>query len=138
MTVAWGYFGIMWNTAVATVVVRPTRYTFEFINQYDTFTLCAFPEKYREALSLLGSKSGRDGDKISETNLTVTAAQKVASPIFKEAELSIECKKIYWDDFKPANFLDPTIENRYPEKDYHRMYFGKILHISGDEKYGSR
>lgn len=135
MTVAWGYFGIMWNKPVAVVVVRPTRFTYEFINKYESFTLSAFDKKYKKDLMLLGTKSGRDGDKIAETKLTVIKSEIVESPAFKESELVVECKKIYWDDFKPENFLDPVIENSYPEKDYHRMYFGEIIHINGIENY---
>ena len=135
MTVSWGYFGIMWNKPMAVVVVRPVRHTFEFIEQYDTFTLTAFPEKYRKALNLLGTKSGRDGDKITEAGLKVCASEKIAAPGFNEAELIVECKKSYWDDYKPENFVDPGIEKNYPKKDYHRIYYGEILHINGIEKY---
>jgi flavin reductase (DIM6/NTAB) family NADH-FMN oxidoreductase RutF len=137
MTIAWGYFGIMWNKPMAVVVVRPTRFTFEFMEKYDTFTLTAFDKKFKKDLNLLGTKSGRDGDKIAETGLTVVQSQVVPAPSFKEAELVIECKKSYWDDFKRENFLDSDIEKKYPLKDYHRMYFGEILHIFGDEKYAS-
>ena len=135
MTVSWGYFGIMWNKPMAVVVVRPVRHTFEFIEKYDTFTLTAFPEKYHNDLKLLGTKSGRDGDKIAETGLTICALQKITAPSFKQAELCVECKKVYWDDYKPENFLDPSIEKNYPRKDYHRIYYGEILNISGTEKY---
>lgn len=135
MTVAWGYFGVMWNKPVAVVVVRPTRYTFEFINQYDTFTLSAFGKNYKKELNLLGSKSGRNGDKISETVLTVTPSLKVPAPSFQEATLIVECKKIYWEDFNPDRFLDKSIEKNYPLNDYHRMYFGKIIFIRGIEQY---
>ncbi|MCK4464493.1 MAG: flavin reductase family protein [Bacteroidales bacterium] len=135
MTVAWGYFGAMWNKPTAVVVVRPTRYTFEFINKYETFTLCAFDTNYNDDLLLLGTKSGRDGDKIAETKLTIMSSQKVPAPSFREAELIIECKKIYWDDFKPENFLDHSIEKNYPKKDYHRFYFGEIVEILGIDKY---
>ncbi len=125
----------MWNKPFAQVVVRPTRYTRQFMDQYDTFTLCAFPERYRKALKLLGSKSGRDGDKIAESGLTPIAASKVAAPAFAEAELIIECRKIYWDDFKPEHFLDHKIHANYPIKDYHRVYFGEIVAILGDGRY---
>ena len=135
MTVAWGYFGIMWNKPMAVVVVRPTRFTFEFMEAYDTFTLTAFDKKYKKDLSLLGTKSGRDGDKIAETGLTPAPALTIASPVFKEAELIVECKKVYSDDFKPENFIDPTIDKNYPLKDYHRMYFGEVVHISGIDSY---
>ena len=137
MTISWGFFGIMWNKPVAVVVVRPSRFTFDFINQFDTFTLSSFGNKYHKDLQLLGTKSGRNGDKISETDLTVIPAQKVASPAFREAELIIECRKIYWDDFKPDHFLVPSIGKVYPKKDYHRMFFGEILNISGKKKFHS-
>ena len=135
MTVGWGSFGVMWSRPFAQVVVRPTRYTFEFMNKYDTFTLTAFPEKHRKALQLLGSQSGRDLDKITKAGLTPIASAKIPSPAFREAELIIECQKIYWDDFKPANFLLPEIEKKYPEQDYHRIYFGEILAIQGIDIY---
>ena len=135
MTIGWGSLGTMWGKPFAQVVVRPTRYTYEFLERYDTFTLCAFPKAYREALTLLGTKSGRDGDKLSETGLTPIASKHVAAPAFDEAELIFECKKIYWDDLKPALFQDPRIEDKYPEKDYHRIYFGEVLSIQGEEHY---
>lgn len=135
MTVGWGSLGVMWNKPFAQVVVRPTRYTHNFMEKYETFTLCAFPEDYRQALELLGSKSGRYGDKIAESGLQPIASTKVAAPSFAEAELIIECRKIYWDDFKPDHFLDHRIHANYPLKDYHRVYFGEIIVILGEKKY---
>lgn len=131
MTVGWGSLGTMWNKPFAQVVVRPQRYTREFMDQYDTFTLCAFPGKYRKALELLGTKSGRDGDKLAEAKLTPQAATSVGAPVYAEAELAIECRKIYWQDFDPAHFLDPAIAENYGKHDYHRVYFGEILAITG-------
>jgi len=90
------------------------------------------------ALSLLGTLSGRDGNKIAQTKLNIIPSQKIPAPAFKEAELIIECKKIYQDDLKPENFLDESIEKEYPQKDYHRMYFGEIVNINGIEKYKNR
>ena len=135
MTVAWGYFGMMCSKPTAVVVVRPVRHTYNFTEKHDTFTLCAFPEKYQDDLTILGSKSGRDGNKIAETDLTVCKSKIITAPGFDQAELTIECKKSYWDDFKPENFLDRTIEEKYPQKDYHRMYFGEILQINGTDKF---
>lgn len=137
MTVAWGYFGVMWNRPMAVVVVRPTRFTYEFIEQYDSFTLTAFDKKHKKDLMLLGTKSGRDGDKIGETKLTAIGSSKVASPSFNEAELIVECKKVYQDDFKPENFIDPSIDKNYPLKDYHRMYFGEVTQIRGIDAYAT-
>lgn len=135
MTVGWGSLGVMWGKPFVQVVVRPTRYTYEFTELYDTFTLCAFPKEYLKALMLLGTKSGKNGDKIKESGLTPIESEKVPSPGFAEANLILECKKIYWDDLKPTNFLDETIDGNYPEKDYHRIYFGEILGIFGTEVF---
>lgn len=136
MTVAWGSIGNMWNLPIAMVVVRPTRYTYGFINSYPTFSLCGFPKKYRKALNLLGTKSGRDGDKIGEAGLTPIASEIIGAPIYKEADLSIECRKIYYHDFNPSQFLDERIEKHYKLKDYHRMIFGEIVKVKGStDKY---
>ncbi|MCP4541074.1 MAG: flavin reductase family protein [Chloroflexi bacterium] len=131
MTVGWGSLGTMWGQPFVQIVVRPIRYTYEYTEQYDTFTLCAFPAEYRKALQLLGKKSGRDGDKIAEAGLTPVASTQVAAPGFAEAELVIECCKTYWDDLKPAHFLDSNIAKNYPDQHYHRIYFGKIVAIYG-------
>jgi len=125
----------MWSRPFTFVAVRHSRYTYEFMEAYNTFTLSAFPDEYHNALSLLGSHSGRDGDKISQAGLTPEPANQVASPAFKEAEMVIECLKMYADDLNPAHFLDMTIHDVYPNRDYHRIYYGEILHISAIEKY---
>jgi len=137
MTVAWGSFGTMWHKPMAQVVVRPGRYTYEFTESFDSFTLCAFPEQYRRALTLLGTKSGRDGDKIAEAGLTPVAASAVAAPAFDEAELIIECRKLYRQIMDPAGFLDAEIESNYPQKDYHTIYFGEIVAVEGVERFGT-
>ncbi len=129
MVVAWGSFGVMWKKPFVQVVVRPNRYTFDFMESYDTFTLCGFSNHYRKAMQLLGTRSGRNGDKIIASGLTPIPSQFVTAPSFKEAKMIIECKKIYSDFLNPANFLDPDIEKCYPAKDYHKVYFGEILAV---------
>jgi flavin reductase (DIM6/NTAB) family NADH-FMN oxidoreductase RutF len=116
-------------------VVRPQRYTRLFMEQYDTFTLSVLPEAYRSALNLLGSRSGRDGNKIAEAGLTPAASRIAASPTFAEAELVIECKKLYWADLDPTHFINPALDQNYPRKDYHRQYFGEVLAIYGTRNY---
>lgn len=135
MTIGWGAIGTMWSRPFAFVAVRFSRYTFTFMEKHDTFTLTAFPEEYHQALSLLGTKSGRDGDKIAESGLTPIAANVVAAPAFEEAEIVVECKKIYANDLNPAHFIDEDIYRHYPNRDFHRIYYGEILHASGIDKY---
>jgi flavin reductase (DIM6/NTAB) family NADH-FMN oxidoreductase RutF len=137
MTVGWGSIGYMWRRPFVQVVVRPVRYTYEFIERYPTFTVCAFPKEQHAALQLLGTKSGRDLDKIAASGLTPVTSEKVAAPAYAESELVLECRKMYWDDFNPEHFLDPEIEARYPNKDYHRIYFGEIVSMRGTEKFGA-
>ena len=127
MTVSWGSIGCMWNKPFAQIVVRPQRYTFEFMEKSDSFTLCSFSEQYRPALQLLGSKSGRHGDKLSLTDLTVKKSSIVSAPAYKEASLILECRKIYYQNFDPKGFLDESIQDNYPINDYHRIYYGEIV-----------
>lgn len=130
MTVAWGSFGTMWNRPFAQVVVRPTRHTYGFMERHRSFTLSSFPPEHHEALTLLGTRSGRDGDKIAVAGLTPEAATSVAAPAFAEADLVVECRTVYWDDLDPGRFLDPAIEGNYPKKDYHRVYFGEVVAVT--------
>jgi flavin reductase (DIM6/NTAB) family NADH-FMN oxidoreductase RutF len=123
---------------MAMIVVRPTRHTHGFLERYDTFTLSSFPETLHPALDYCGSHSGRDGDKAKAAGITPVAARKVKAPAFAEADLVVECRKIYFDDLEPRQFLADWIEANYPNKDYHRMYFGEILAIAGVAKYRAK
>ena len=128
MTASWGGLGVLWGKPVATVYIRPQRYTLEFVEREDTFTLCFFGEEYRKALALCGSKSGRDVDKVKECGFTVATAGD--APYFEEADLVLVCKKAYWQDMDPTHFLDREIDSKwYPEKDYHRIFIGEILEV---------
>ena len=135
MTVGWGSLGTMWGRPFVQVVVRPGRHTRKFIDARDSFTLCAFPERYRQALQLLGTRSGREGDKLAAAGLTPVASQQVAAPGYAEAELSVECRKMYEQEMDPAGFLDASIEKQYPARDYHRIYFGEILAVYGTKEF---
>lgn len=129
MTASWGGMGVLWGKNVVTVYVRPQRYTYEFMEKGDYFTVAFFGEEHREALKLCGSKSGRDVDKVRECGFTVAYGPGDA-PYFQEAELVMVCKKLYFDDIEPGHFLDGDIDGKnYAAKDYHRMYIGEILEV---------
>jgi flavin reductase (DIM6/NTAB) family NADH-FMN oxidoreductase RutF len=125
MTASWGAMGILWHKPVAIIFVRPTRYTYQFLEGTDHFTLCFFRKKYRKILNICGSKSGRDTDKIRETGLLPSTTPE-GNVYFEQAEVIIECKKWYSEDLNPSRFLDPDIEKNYPQRDYHRVYYGLI------------
>jgi len=130
MTIGWGSIGTMWSKPFVMVAVRPSRFTFDFMEQYNDFTVTSFPESYKSALNLLGTKSGRDGDKISKSGLIPIESNCILSPSFKQATLSIECKKIYWQDLDHTHFLDQSIFKFYSNEDYHRIYYGEIVYIA--------
>lgn len=127
MTASWGGLGVLWNRNVAICFVRPTRYTYEFLEKADNFTLSFFDEEHREKLNLCGSKSGRDTDKAAATGLVAVSGQLSGTTTFEQARMVLECRKLYFQDIEPARFGDPSIESLYPNKDYHRMYIGEIV-----------
>ena len=130
MTVSWGTIGVLWTKPVVQVFARPQRHTREFLDAYPSFTLALFPDKYRPALQLLGTKSGRDGDKIAESGLTPTPSTCVAAPSFAEAELIIEARKLFAQKLDAASFVDPAlISTNYPNRDFHTHYFGEIVAV---------
>ena len=128
MTASWGGVGILWNKPVATIYVRPQRYTKEFIDNEEYFSLCVLPEDYRQILNYCGTKSGRDEDKITETKLTIDESEK--APIFKESRLVLICKKLYAQDLTEQSFIDKSlVEKNYKAKDFHTMYIAEIEKI---------
>lgn len=128
MTVSWGMLGELWSKDVCTVFVRPQRYTFEFTEKNDLFTLSFFGEEYKKALAFCGSKSGRDFDKAKETGLT--AFDTGYGTAFEEAKLIICCKKLYKQDLNKDGFSDKSILGScYPSNDLHRVYVGEIVKV---------
>lgn len=126
MTASWGGLGVLWHKNVSFIFIRPCRYTYQFIEKSNTYTLSFFDPKYKDVLNICGTKSGRDCDKVKETG--ITPAETANGSIYvSEAKLVVECKKIYHQDLEPDHFLDPGIMKNYPEKDYHRMYVGEII-----------
>jgi flavin reductase (DIM6/NTAB) family NADH-FMN oxidoreductase RutF len=136
MTVSWGSLGVVWGRPFAQVFVRKSRYTHQFMEKSETFTLSTSPEEHRRGLSYCGSHSGRSGDKLPAAGFTPVASLCVPAPAFQEAELVIECRKMYFSDMFPAHFLDQSIKENYPApQDYHRVYFGEVVAVSGVPVY---
>lgn len=129
MTASWGQMGIMWSLPIAIAWIRPQRYTYEFANRYEEYTLSFFTDLYRTALQFCGTRSGRDHDKAAVTGLTPVETDR-GNVIFEEARLVIECRKIYEDDLKKKNFVRPEVATKhYPKKDFHKFYMGEIVNV---------
>lgn len=126
MTASWGAMGELWNKDVCFIFIRPQRYTLEFTEREDYFTLSFFGDEYKKALAFCGRNSGRDCDKAKETGLTPMEID--GSMSFEESETVIVCKKLFYQDIDPEGFVDKTVDGVcYPEKDYHRMYVGEVV-----------
>lgn len=125
MTASWGGLGVMWGKNAAFIFIRPQRYTKEFIDNSDRLSLTFYNEDKKKILSYLGTVSGRDEDKVGKSGLTVEFDEGV--PYFDEAEIVMEVKKMYNQEFKPECIIDKEIDSKwYPEKDYHTLYICEI------------
>lgn len=127
MTIGWGGLGTLWRKPAATVYVKPVRYTYEFMNREDYFTVSFFSEDYRKDLGYLGSHSGKDEDKVSKTGLTPVALEHGVT--FKEAAVTLVCKKMYWQDLDPDNMPQDVVDLFYTTEAPHRMYVGEVVEI---------
>lgn len=127
MTVSWGATGELWGKAVAFAFVRPQRYTHEFCEKSDYFTLSFFAGKNREELTFFGRNSGRDCDKFAETGITAKADGDYV--YCDEAEIVFLCRKSAKTILQPENFFDGAIEDCYSAKDYHDIYIGEIVKV---------
>ena len=129
MTASWGALGFLWQKPVSMIFVRPQRYTHEFTEREDYYTITFYDEKHKDILRHMGSVSGRDFDKINESGLTPVATDN-GSVGFAEAILIIECKKLFATVLDEADFIDKELDkNTYPNKDYHTMYVGEIINV---------
>jgi flavin reductase (DIM6/NTAB) family NADH-FMN oxidoreductase RutF len=135
LTASWGGIGKLWNWPVAFIFIRPQRYTYSFTESNSHFTLCFFEKKYKTALTYFGTHSGRDTDKAADAGLSPKETE-YGNVYYQEAKLVIECEKIYFHDLDKENFLDSLIKRNYPNKDYHRMYVGKIVNCFLSDKNG--
>lgn len=127
MTCSWGHFGPLWANDTTVIYVRPQRYTKEFVDREELYTLSFFDGRKKD-LGYLGSVSGRDEDKVAKVGLTPVFED--GCTYFQEAKLVLVCKKLYQAPLKEEYFLDQnTLEKNYPDRDFHDLYVGQIVKI---------
>lgn len=141
MTIAWGHLGSIWERGshanrlpTAVCFVRPQRYTKEFLDREPIFTLSHLPKEHRKALGILGSRSGRDGDKIVEAGLTPVFAE--GTTYFAEADLVLICRKLYQAPLLESGFLDKELVTFNYNGDFHEMYVGEIVKVLSADRQG--
>ena len=132
MTIGWGSMGTLWGPPhkgkpVLTIYVSPARYTHTFLEQNDYFTVSFFPEEYRKDLALLGSRSGRDGDKVALTALTPLAIEHGVD--FAQAELTFVCRKLYQQQFDLEKVPKDVADWIYTRVPPHSMFIGEVVEV---------
>lgn len=133
MTASWGGIGNIWERPSSFIFIRDTRYTYEFLQKEESFTLSFFPEKYRGALKICGTSSGRDSDKVKVAGLTpLETPNSVMS--FAEARMIIECKKMFVQPLDYENLTEPykskIMEESYNnEPSKHQLFISEITSI---------
>ena len=128
MTVSWGGLDVMWGKDVAYIVIRPQRYTKEFIDQEKTLSLSVLPSGHMQDYAYLGRVSGRNENKLEKVGLTT--AFEEGTPYIQEARLVLICEKLFAQPYQPESFLGEGLTQRwYPEEDYHTLYICEIKKI---------
>ena len=127
MTIGWGTLGQVWGVPVWTVLVRPSRYTFQCIEHSGCFTVNVPTKDMGMVCATCGSVSGRDVDKFERCNLTAQKAETVLAPIVAECPIVYECQAVHSNDILPEKLAGEILSGAYVDGDYHRIYFGKIL-----------
>ena len=126
MTASWGAFGVLWGVDTATIYVRQSRYTKEFIDKESYFTLNFFAEQYRKQLQYFGKFSGRDENKMDVAGMHF--AYKKGIPYIDEASQVLICRKLSKTDISKDQILDKKIVSQhYPDDNIHTMYVGEIV-----------
>lgn len=136
MTASWGHLGSIWGHGgglpTAVIYLRPQRYTKEFVDREELFTLSVFPEAYKKDLGYLGRVSGRQEDKVAATGLTPVFEGDCT--YFAEAKLVLVCRKLYQSTLQEEGFHDKSIlDDCYPNRDLHDMYIGEIIKVLVEE-----
>lgn len=125
MTASWGGIGELWGKDVVFIFIRPQRYTLEFVEKNDIFSLSFFDGEYKKELTFCGRNSGRDVDKVKETNFTPVFSD--GTTYFEEASNVLICKKLAVTEITPDSFIDKDVDKNYANKDYHKVFVAEII-----------
>lgn len=127
MAVSWGGLGTLWSRPAATVYVKPIRYTWEFLQKNDYFTVIFLPDRLKKAVGIMGSHSGRDCDKVALANLTPVFLENGVT--FAEAETTLVCRKMYTQDMTRSTMPEDVIERYYTTEEPHTVFIGQVMQV---------
>ncbi len=130
MTIGWGTLGTIWGPPakgkqIVTVFLRENRYTLEYVNRNERFTVSFFPDRYRKAMGVLGSVSGRD-DPAKITRAGLTPEDLSGTVTFAEADRTFVCRKLFVQRMEPDNIVSDIRDRMYANAEAHVMVIGEI------------
>lgn len=135
MTISWGSIGLEWGKPIFTIMVRKSRYTHDIIENSGEFTVSIpIDSSMKNALSLCGSKSGKDIDKYKLAEIKTKESKKLSTPVIDECGIYYECKVVYKQDINPEFLENDIKDSTYLEGDYHTIYYGEIVEAYMEEK----
>ena len=126
---AWRRQGTGIAAGNAGMIIRPERYTREFVDAKGAFTLSFLGEEHKTAHKICGAKSGRDIDKVAATGLTPCFTD-LGNPCFEESRLTLECKTLYVTKMDKDHFVDPALYEKWYSAmagNPHNVYVAEIL-----------
>ena len=131
MTVGWATFGVVWGKNVVQCFVRPSRFTYQFMEKNEYFTLSFYDSTYKTQLAYLGSHSGKNEDKVKLVGFSpITIDDSIT---FQEARITFLCKKIYYQNLDDTKITNQIKDRYYPRGDFHRFYIGEIIKVVNNQ-----
>ena len=133
MTISWGGMGTMWHKPMLFLVVKPVRYTYDFVNRHAELTVSFYDEVHKKALALFGSKSGRDVDKAKATGFTPKVLKNGVT--YEEAKETLVCRKLFMQQLNKENFPEFALDYCKSEKESpaHYLVLAEVLGIDTKE-----
>lgn len=126
MTIKWGSIGYMWRKPIFIILISNIRYTKEFIDTENTFTVSIPYNKTKEtALDICGHNSGRNVNKEELANIKLIPSKIVGSPIIEGCNRYYECKVVFKQVIDSSK-IDKETHYEDGEAE-HTLYFGEIL-----------
>ena len=120
VTVAWTGT-ICSDPAMVSISVRPERYSHDIIEETGEFVINLVTKDLTYATDYCGVRSGRDGDKFKEMNLTPLPSKMIDAVGIEESPVNIECKvvevkKLGSHDMFIAEVVNVTVDDRYMDE----------------------
>ena len=129
MTIGWATFGVVWGKPVLNVMVRPSRFSYDLIEDNGAFTVNVLGESMADVMTICGTRSGRDTNKLAECNLHLKKSTHISVPYLDEAEIHFECRTVHKNNVLEVDMNAEILTGYYPSGDFHTIYSGEILGV---------